>query len=100
MRNHTFSAVYVFQRYNIDPDTGRMTLRDGDDLGPGFILETVQEERLQVLTLSRLSRLKEIRDGPVVLTTPDPGVHTVPKDHAEVEKLRRAYLEKFVKMLP
>jgi hypothetical protein len=100
LRNHTFSDVYVFQRYTIDADTGRMTLRDGDDLGPGFILETVREERLQVLTLSRLSRLKEIRDGPAVLTTPDPGTHTVTKDRAEIEKLRRAYLEKFVKMLP
>jgi hypothetical protein len=34
MRNHAFSGMYVFQRYTIDPDTGKMTLRDGDDLGP------------------------------------------------------------------
>jgi len=100
MRNRTFSDIYVFQRYLIDPDTGRMTLRDGDDLGPNFVLETVREERLQVLTLTRLSRLKEIRDGPASLTAPDPATHLVPKDRAEIERLRRVYLENFVKMLP
>jgi hypothetical protein len=51
MRNRTFSAIYVYQRVNLDPDTGKMTLRDGDDLGPAFRLETVREERLQALTL-------------------------------------------------
>ena len=100
MRNHVFSEVYVFQRYDIDESTGKMTLRDGDDLGPSFVLETVREERLQYLKLSRLSRLKEIRDGATVLTAPDPVKHEVPKDRAEIEKLRRAYLENFVKMLP
>ena len=100
MRNRAFADVFVFQRYNIDADTGRMTLRDGDDLGPDFVLETVREERLQTLTLTRISRLKEIREGTISLTTPDPVVHTVPKDRAEIEKTRRAYLENFVKMLP
>jgi hypothetical protein len=104
MRNRTFADIYVFQRFNIDPDTGKATLRkDGglsDDLGPDFILEPVREERLQTLTLSRLSRLKEIREGAVALTAPDPVTHTVPKNRAEIEKNRRAYLENFVKMLP
>ncbi len=100
MRNRTFSAIYVFQRFNIDADTGRMTLREGDDLGPNFVLEPVREERLQALTLSRLSRLKEIREGAAVLTAPDPVPHEVPKDRAEIEKIRGAYLENFVRMLP
>ncbi len=100
MRNRAFSNVYVFQRFNIDPENGKMTLRDGDDLGPDFVLETVREERLQMLTLSRISRVKEIRDATGSLTTPDPGTHAVPKSTAEVEAARRAYLEKFVKMLP
>jgi len=100
MRNRTFSAIYVFQRFNIDADTGHMTLREGDDLGPDFVLETVREERLQTLTLSRLSRLTEIRNGTAVLTAPDPVKHEVPKSRAEIEKLRAAYLENFVKMLP
>ena len=100
MRNRTFADIFVFQRFNIDPDTGRMTLRDGDDLGPGYVLETVREERLQTLTLSRLSRLKEIREGDIALTKPDAVDHVVPKDRAEIERLRRVYLENFVKMLP
>jgi len=100
MRNRAFSDVFVFQRFNIDADTGRKTLREGDDLGPDFVLETVREERLQTLTLTRLSRLTEIRDGGQSLTAPDPAVHPVPKDRAEIEKIRRAYLENYMKMLP
>ncbi len=100
MRNRAFSDVFVFQRFNLDPDTGRKTLREGDDLGPDFVLETVREERLQTLTLTRLSRLQEIRDGGQALTAPDPAVHPVPKDRAEIEKIRRAYLENYMKMLP
>ena len=101
MRNRTFSGVYVFQRYNIDPETGAMTLREGDDLGPDFVLETVREERLQTLTLTRISRLKEVRQGKVSLTAPDKGPEpVVPKSRAEIEKLRKAYLENFIKQLP
>ena len=100
MRNHAFSNVYVFQRYNIDADTGRMTLRDGDDLGPDFVLEPVREERLLLLTQTRISRVKEVRSGPEVLTRPDPVEHEVPKDHAAIERMRQAYLENFLKQLP
>lgn len=100
MRNRTFSNVYVFQRYNIDATTGAMTLREGDDLGPGFVLETVREERLQTLTLSRLSRLKEIREGEVSLTPPRVDATDVKLDRADIEKARRAYLENYLKQLP
>jgi hypothetical protein len=100
MRNRTFSDVLVFQRYEIDPDTGKMTLRKGDDLGPAFVLEPVREERLQALTLSRISRVKEIREGPNVLSTPDPQNHPVPTAAGEIEKARQAYLEQYMKMLP
>ncbi len=100
MRNRTFSDFYVMQRFNIDPDTGRMTLRDGDDLGPEFVLETVREERLHALTLERISRVKEIREGATSLTKPDASEAVVPKSHEQIEKLRQAYLENFVKELP
>lgn len=100
MRNRTYSDIFVFQRYEIDPATGARKLRSGDDLGANFVLETVREERLQTLTLSRLSRLKEVRDGEVKLTAPDPGLSAVPPDRAEIDKVRRAYQEKFIKMLP
>ncbi len=100
MKNRTFSAVYVFQRFDIDEQTGKMKLRDGDDLGPEFVLETVREERMKYLTLSRLSRVKEIRVGKVSVSTPESQLPEVPKDRAEIEKLRREYLENYVKQLP
>ena len=99
MRNHTFSSIFVFQRYLIDEKTGKMTLRDGDDLGPGFVLEPVRAERLMTLTQTRISRLVEIRRGESVLTRPEPD-HAVPRDKAEMEKARQAYLENFFKRLP
>jgi len=99
MRTHTYSNIFVFQRYLIDADTGRMTLRDGDDLGPDYVLESVRQERLLTLTQTRLSRLVEIRDGPKAISNPGPD-HVVPKDKAEIEKARAAYLENFLKRLP
>jgi hypothetical protein len=99
MRNHVFSNMYVFQRYMIDPDTGKKTVRDGDDVGPNYVLETVREESLQLLTLTRISRIKEIKDGPNVLTKPEPD-HAVPKSKAEMEKDRQAYFENFLRQLP
>lgn len=99
MKTHTFSNIYVFQRFTIDPDTGKMTLRDGDDLGPDYVLEPVKEERLALLTLSRISRVVEIKSGAKVLTTPEPD-HVVPKNPQEIEKLRQAYFQNFLRQLP
>ncbi len=99
MKNHTFSNIYVFQRYLIDSDTGKMTLRDGDDLGSSYVLEPVRAERLMTLTQTRISRLVEIRDGKNVLTAPEPD-RAVPKSKDEIEKARQAYLENFLKRLP
>jgi len=100
LRNRTFSEVFVFQRYLIDPDTGKMTLRVGDDLGPAFVLEPVAERRLQFLTLSRISRVKEIRVNGEVTSAPDPVTATVPSKRAEVEKARALFLESYMKQLP
>ena len=100
LRNRTFSAVYVFQRFNIDADTGRKTLREGDDLGPDFVLEPVTEARLQLLTLTRISRVTDIREGgasavvrPVVRRGPE-------KSAAEIEEGRRLFLESYMRQLP
>ena len=99
MRTHTFSGIYVFQRYLIDADTGKMTIREGDDLGPDFVLEPVRAERLLILTQTRISRLVEIRDGTKVLSAAEPD-HVLPKSRDEIEKARTAYLENFFKRLP
>lgn len=100
LRNRTFSEVYVFQRLTINPDTGERTLREGDDLGPDFVLETVQEERLQVLTVSRISRVKEIRSGDVSLSARTPTPPGPPKSRAEIEEARKRFLEQYMKQLP
>jgi hypothetical protein len=99
MKSHTFSNIYVFQRFTIDADTGKMTIRDGDDLGPDYVLEPVTEEHLALLTLSRISRVKEIRQGAAVLSSPGPD-HAVPKSRDEIEKERQAYYENFLRQLP
>ena len=101
LRNHSFSAMYVFQRLNVDPKTGRETLRPGDDLGPDFVLKPVVQQRLQTLTISRISRIVAIHDGATVVEADRiPPDKTVPKDPKVVEKERQAYLENFVKQLP
>jgi Flp pilus assembly protein protease CpaA len=99
MRTHTFSNIYVFQRYLVDAETGKMTIRDGDDLGPDYVLETVQSERLLTLTQTRISRVVSIKDGNTVTSMPPPDV-VVPKDRALIEKERGVYLENFYKRLP
>jgi hypothetical protein len=98
-RNHAFSNMYVFQRFTIDPVTGKKTLRDGDDLGPAYVLEPVREESLSLLTLTRISRITAIKDGPNILTKPEPD-HTVPKSRDEIEKERAAYFQNFFQQLP
>lgn len=100
MRNRTFSNVYVFQRLTIDPDTGERKLREGDDLGPAFVLETVQEERLQLLTLSRISRVKEIKSGDVSISAREPAGHGPGKSRAEIDEARKKFLEAYMKQLP
>jgi phosphatidylglycerol:prolipoprotein diacylglycerol transferase len=87
-------------RFNIDAETGQMTLRKGDDLGPDYVLETVREERLQTLTLSRISRVKAIKSGATEIDSTPPPDHVVPTDRAEAERKRRVYLENFLKQLP
>ncbi len=77
-----------------------MTIRDGDDLGPDYVLEPVTAERLLTLTQTRISRLVEITDGDKSISKPGRPDVTVPKDKDEIEKARQAYLEKFLKRLP
>ena len=100
LRNRTFSDVFVFQHFEIDPETSKLTVRKDDDLGPAFVLETVREERLKLLTLARISRVKAINEGETALTIPDPATRVIPADRAAIEKHRRDYLENFMRKLP
>lgn len=99
LRNHTFTAIYVFQRFLVDPDSGRLTLPVEDDLGADYQLETVWERRFTPLTVSRISRVLTVREGPTAfpVAEPKPLESLTP---AEQEKAREQFLQRFIKRLP
>jgi hypothetical protein len=98
-QNRTFTAFYAFQRYNIDPSTGRQVVQAEDDLGPDYQLETYWERRFTPMTVSRISRVVAITPG---ATTPPPRepapLEKMPP--AEREKVRKEYFEWMVRQLP
>lgn len=97
-RNHVFSAIYVFQRLQVDPATGALSPEADEDLGPDYTLETVRERRFTPFNLSRISRVVAIDDGPATEPVPpEPASSLTP---AEREKIRQEYLQEFVKQLP
>jgi len=98
-RNRIFSAIYVFQRLGIDPGSGRLTVPAEDDPGPDYQLETVWERRFTPLTVSRISRVVSIREGPV--TPPVRPLVSLDKlTPEEREKIRLEYMDNFIKRLP
>lgn len=100
LRNRTFSDVFIFQRFNVNPDTGALTLREGDDPGSDFVLEPVAERRLHLLTLSRISRVKEIKAGGETISAPDTVRASVPLSAEEMKRARVQFLENYLKRLP
>lgn len=99
LQNHTYTAIYAFQRCNVDPQTGRITVQPEDDLGPDYELATHWERRFTPLTVSRLSRVVSVRGGPT--TPPERVVPAIDKlTPEEREKARQAYFSEFVKRLP
>ena len=98
-RNHIFSSIYVFQRLTVDPATGHSIVPAEDDLGPDYQLETLWERRFTPLTVSRISRVVSIREGPVV--RPAPVIMPLEKlSSEEREKVRQEYMDNFIKRLP
>jgi hypothetical protein len=102
LKNRTFSDIFVFQRLTLAPaEEGKSRLREGDDLGPAFLLETVQEERMHPEHLSRISRVKEIREGDATVSaTPPPAASAPAMTRAEIEQARQLFLENFMRKLP
>ena len=99
LRNRTFTAIYVFQRYTVEAETGRLILPAEDDLGGDYQLETVWERRFTPLTVSRISRVLTVREGPTALpAVPAKALETLTP--AQQEKAREQYLERFIKRLP
>ncbi len=99
LRNHSFAAIYAFQRFDVEAETGRMVLHKEDDLGPAYKLETVVEKRFAPLKLSRISRVVAVTPATPV-PVPPPAVPLQKRTPAEMEKLRLEYLNTFIKNLP
>lgn len=98
-RNHSFSEIYVFQRFDLDPETGRMKIVDDYDLGPDYQLETVTERRLHPYTLSRISRVVAIRESAAAAAKPPPApVGSL--SPAKQKELKKQYWENWLRNLP
>lgn len=102
LRNHSFSAIYVFQRFTVNPDTGALTLDAPDDIGPDFELEPVVQKRVATLHLARISRVTAIHDKGAVVARAGlaPIVSGPTPTKEELEKAKAQYLEKWIKQLP
>lgn len=99
LRNRSFSAIYVYQRCEVDPATGEAVVTKDDQLGPAYTLEPVAEKRFAPLRLSRLCRVTAVHPEPAPPPPPAPApLEKLSKE--EREKVRRAYFENFVKNLP
>jgi hypothetical protein len=99
-RNRSFSAIYVFQRFQVNPDTGALTVQADDDLGPDYQLETVWQRRFSLLNVSRISRVVAVKEGSVAAPAAASAVTTTKLSPAELEKARQKYFEAFIKKLP
>jgi hypothetical protein len=99
-RNRTFSDIYVFQRLSIDPATSHTSFLPDEDLGPDYQLETVWERRFTPLTVSRISRVVSIREGPLAPPARPAAGAMDRLTPAEREKVRQQYLDNFIKRLP
>jgi len=104
LKNHSFSAMYAFQVYSVNADTGGLTVEPEDDLGPDFELETVVEKRIQTLRIGRISRITAIhqdherrQNASAFLEVKAPG-----SDSAAATEKKDAppYIETFIKQLP
>lgn len=102
LRNHSFSAMYVFQRFTVDEATGALRLEPKDDVGPAYELEPVEERRIATLHLARISRVTAIRDGDQVVARARPYAQEAvePRSAAELRQAESRYLERWIRNLP
>lgn len=103
LRNQSFSAVYIYQTFVVDAETGSLTLEAGDDPGPGFELETVMEKRVHLLRLARISRVTAItNDGGETARAgfSQPRADAPALSEAEQREITTRYLERWVRELP
>ncbi len=97
-RNHTFTAFYVFQRYQVDPDTGHLAVQPDYDLGPDYQIETVWERRFTPMTVSRISRVVAVKGGPTTMPVAPAKAGTLTPEQRE--KIRQEYFDNLIRRLP
>jgi hypothetical protein len=97
-RNRLFTAIYVFQNFAVDPATGALQVQAEDDLGPDYQLEKVWERRFTPETVTRISKVTAIKDGPA--TPPAPRESRARISDEEQERIRQEFLANFLKKLP
>jgi hypothetical protein len=102
LRNQSFSAMFVFQRYAVDDQTGRLKLDPNDDIGPDYELAPVVERRIATLRLARISRVTAIREGGEVVARARPYVQDATQlvPEAKLQEIEARYLERWIKNLP
>ena len=102
LKNHSFSAMYVFQRFKVDDQTGELVLEPADELGADFELEPVWEKRVATLVFGRISRVKAIRDETQSIeaseyASPAKGEQ---RTSEQLEKAKAQYFENWIEQLP
>jgi hypothetical protein len=100
LENHSFSAIYAFQRFEIDPITHREKGEKDEELGDDFVLQTVEERRLKPLTVTRISRVVGVKNGPVKPADAREAEDFSKLSPAEREKLRQKYFDNWLQHLP
>ncbi|MBX3736893.1 MAG: hypothetical protein KF715_09405 [Candidatus Didemnitutus sp.] len=102
LRNHSFSAMYVFQRFTVNDQTGALTIDPADDIGPDFELEPVMQKRVATLHLARISRITAIHDKGAIVARAGlaPAANGPALTGEELEKAKAQYLEKWIRQLP
>lgn len=99
-RNRSFSEIYVYQRFDVEVETGRLQLVADFDPGPDYILETVVERRLHPFSLSRISRVTAVVEGRATPPAEPQGPGESPSSHGEREKAKQAYWQRWLINLP
>lgn len=100
LQNRMFSSIFVFQRFDIDQQTGALTVKRDDELGDAYELETVAERTFRIDLLSRLSRVKAVRNKEGVRTESAPIASVIDFKSSERDAREKALLEQWLKNLP
>jgi hypothetical protein len=100
LRNRLFSGIFVFQQFDIDEQTGRLTIKPEDDLGPAFELEPLAERTFRVDLLSRISRVKAVRLAGGEVATAVAIQESAGRPKASRDAREKAFLSEWLKNLP